>query len=66
MAPSPQKVVILGATSAIAEAAARHWAADGAIIHLAARNADQVADTAADLRIRGAGAASVQVADLAS
>jgi short-subunit dehydrogenase len=57
-------VVILGATSAIAEAAARHWASDGAIIHLAARKAAQVADIAADLRIRGAHAASFQAADL--
>jgi decaprenylphospho-beta-D-erythro-pentofuranosid-2-ulose 2-reductase len=64
MAPSAQKVVILGATSAIAEAAARHWASDGAIIHLAARKAAQTADIAADLRIRGARAASFQVADL--
>ena len=63
MVPSPQKVVILGATSAIAEAAARHWASDGAIIHLAARKAAQTADIAADLRIRGAGATSFQVAD---
>jgi len=64
MAPSPQKVVILGATSAIAEAAARHWAADGAIIHLAGRKAAQLADIAADLRIRGARDSDFQVADL--
>jgi short-subunit dehydrogenase len=64
MAPSPQKVVILGATSAIAEVAARHWASDGAVIHLAARKASQTADMAADLRMRGASAASFQVADL--
>jgi short-subunit dehydrogenase len=62
--PSPQKVVILGATSAIAEAAARHWASDGAVIHLAGRNAAQTADIAADLRVRGASAASFQAADL--
>jgi decaprenylphospho-beta-D-erythro-pentofuranosid-2-ulose 2-reductase len=66
MAPSPQKVVILGATSAIAEAAARHWAADGATIHLAARKAARLTDIAADLRIRGARATSFQVADLAN
>jgi len=64
MGPSPQKVVILGATSAIAEAAARHWASDGAVIHLAARKAAQTADIAADLQVRGAQASSFQVADL--
>lgn len=66
MAPSPQKVVILGATSAIAEAAARHWAADGATIHLVARKAARLTEIAADLRIRGARATSFQVADLAN
>jgi decaprenylphospho-beta-D-erythro-pentofuranosid-2-ulose 2-reductase len=66
MAPSPQKVVILGATSAIAEAAARHWAVDGATIHLVARKAARLTEIAADLRIRGARATSFQVADLAS
>jgi decaprenylphospho-beta-D-erythro-pentofuranosid-2-ulose 2-reductase len=64
MAASPQKVVILGATSAIAEAAARHWAADGASIHLVGRKAAQIADTAADLRVRGARETTFQVADL--
>jgi short-subunit dehydrogenase len=63
MAPS-QKVVILGATSAIAGAAARHWAREGAIIHLVGRKAAPTADLAADLRIRGARETTFQVADL--
>jgi decaprenylphospho-beta-D-erythro-pentofuranosid-2-ulose 2-reductase len=62
---SAPTVVILGATSAIAEAAARRWAAEGAHIHLVGRRAERLADIAADLRVRGARDASVQEADLA-
>jgi len=48
------KVIILGALSAIAEAAARLWAAEGAHLVLAARDADRLEAVAADLRLRGA------------
>lgn len=48
-----QKVVIIGATSAIAEATARLYAARGAELFLIARNASRLADIAADLRVRG-------------
>jgi short-subunit dehydrogenase len=65
MAATLPRLVVLGATSAIAEAAARHWAADGAAIHLVARNADRVADIAADLRLRGARQVTTRVVDLA-
>lgn len=48
-----QKVVIVGATSAIAEATARLYAARGAQLFLVARNASRLGDIAADLRVRG-------------
>ena len=49
-----QKVVIIGATSAIAEATARLYAARGAQLFLVARNAARLKDIADDLRVRGA------------
>jgi decaprenylphospho-beta-D-erythro-pentofuranosid-2-ulose 2-reductase len=48
------RVLILGATSAIAQAAARVWAARGAELHLVARNEAHLAQVASDLRARGA------------
>lgn len=53
-----QKILIVGATSAIAEATARLYAARGAQLHLLARNQERLADIVADLRVRGAGAVS--------
>ena len=47
------RVLILGASSAIAQAAARIWAARGAELVLVARNADKLAAVAADLQTRG-------------
>ena len=52
---APQRIVILGATSAIAEAAARLWATRGARIVLAGRNEARLNEIAADLKARGAG-----------
>jgi len=49
-----ERVLIVGATSAIAEHLARCYAADGARLALAARSAERCADIAADLRTRGA------------
>lgn len=49
-----QKVVIIGATSAIAEATARLYAARGAQLFLVARNVKRLKDIADDLRVRGA------------
>jgi decaprenylphospho-beta-D-erythro-pentofuranosid-2-ulose 2-reductase len=60
-----QRVVILGATSAIAEAAARSWAREGAHLVLVGRNAERLGAIADDLRIRGAVAVDVVVLDLA-
>lgn len=51
---APQRIVILGATSAIAEATARLWAARGAKIILAGRNEARLNEIAADLKARGA------------
>ena len=65
MSESPKRVVILGATSAIAEAAARIWAGQGARFVLVGRNAERLEVIAADLRARGAGQAEVLVADCA-
>jgi NAD(P)-dependent dehydrogenase (short-subunit alcohol dehydrogenase family) len=60
-----QKVLILGALSAIAQACARRWAAEGAVLTLAGRNAAALARLAEDLKVRGAGEAYVVAADLA-
>ena len=51
---TPKRVLIVGATSAIAEACARLWAQDGAQLYLIARNLQKLALVAADLQIRGA------------
>ncbi|WP_398478480.1 SDR family NAD(P)-dependent oxidoreductase [Tardiphaga sp.] len=54
MTNTPLRVLILGAASGIAQAAARLYAGEGAIIGLAARNENQLGAIAADLRVRGA------------
>jgi decaprenylphospho-beta-D-erythro-pentofuranosid-2-ulose 2-reductase len=58
---TPKRILIVGATSAIAEACARLWAQDGAHLYLIARNPQKLALVAADLQIRGA---TVQQAQL--
>lgn len=50
----PTRVLILGATSAIAHEVARCYAREGARLVVAARDADRLAANAADLRARGA------------
>lgn len=47
-------ILIIGATSAIAEATARHFARDGDRLFLVARNPDRLSAVAADLKSRGA------------
>lgn len=49
-----QRVLIIGATSAIAEATARIYAERGSRLHLVARTADRLKTISEDLRIRGA------------
>jgi decaprenylphospho-beta-D-erythro-pentofuranosid-2-ulose 2-reductase len=61
---APKKILVLGATSGIAEATCRIWAAQGASLFLVARNAEKLAAVAADMRTRGATYVDTAVADL--
>ena len=49
-----KKILIIGATSAIAEATARLWAVRGDALFLVGRNRQRLGDIAADLKVRGA------------
>jgi decaprenylphospho-beta-D-erythro-pentofuranosid-2-ulose 2-reductase len=60
-----RRVLIIGATSAIAQAVARLFAAEGARLCLVARRPERLAAVAADLAARGAGAVETIIADLA-
>jgi decaprenylphospho-beta-D-erythro-pentofuranosid-2-ulose 2-reductase len=51
-----QKILIIGATSAIAEACAKRFAGQGHRLYLLARNASRLESLAQDLRVRGAAA----------
>jgi short-subunit dehydrogenase len=59
------RVIILGATSAIAEATARLYAEKGAELLLVGRDAERLATVAADLKARGAARAEIATRDLA-
>jgi decaprenylphospho-beta-D-erythro-pentofuranosid-2-ulose 2-reductase len=61
---NPRKILVLGATSGIAEATCRIWASQGASLFLVARNAEKLAAVAADLKTRGASYVDTAVADL--
>ena len=61
---SPKKILVLGATSGIAEATCRIWASQGASLFLVARNAEKRAVVSNDLRTRGAAFVETAVADL--
>lgn len=64
-----QKILIIGATSAIAEASARIWAARGAALFLVGRRAERLEVIAADLAVRGAAAVrcyTLDVCDMAA
>lgn len=63
---SPLKVAILGAASGIAEASARLYAAEGAALLLAGRNAERLSVIATDLRVRGASRVETEALDLAT
>jgi len=64
MNAAAKKILVLGATSGIAEATCRIWAAEGASLFLVARNPDKLAVVAADLKTRGAAFVDTAVADL--
>ncbi len=57
------RVLVVGATSAIAAETARIYAAHGARLFLAARNADRLEAVAADLRARGAAGVETALLD---
>ena len=59
-----RKIVIIGATSAIAEAAARIWAQNGDHLFLVGRNRAKLEAIAADLRVRGCATAEVYPMDV--
>jgi len=64
-----KKILIIGATSAIAEATARIFAARGETLFLVARNAERLQAIKADLDVRGAvrtATATLDVADVAA
>jgi short-subunit dehydrogenase len=60
---SATRVLIVGATSAIAAEIARRYAADGARFFLTGRRPDRLAAIAADLRVRGAAGIETAVLD---
>jgi decaprenylphospho-beta-D-erythro-pentofuranosid-2-ulose 2-reductase len=62
--PNPKRILVLGATSGIAEACCRIWADRGDALFLVARNADRLAAVAADMRTRGAANVYSVVANL--
>ena len=59
-----RKVLIIGATSAIAEATARLFAQAGDALFLVGRNKEKLMTTAEDLRIRGASRVLTEVLDV--
>jgi decaprenylphospho-beta-D-erythro-pentofuranosid-2-ulose 2-reductase len=63
-AVASRKILVLGATSGIAEATCRIWAAQGASLFLVGRNAEKLAAVAADLKTRGAEYVDTAVVDL--
>lgn len=59
-----KKILIIGAGSAIAEAAARLWAAQGHSLYLLGRDEERLSAMAADLKIRGAAVAKHGALDM--
>jgi short-subunit dehydrogenase len=60
----PKRVLVLGATSGIAEACIRLWAQRGDHLFLVGRNAERLAAVAADAGVRGAASIGTAVVDL--
>lgn len=63
-AGAPLRILVLGATSGIAEASVRIWASRGEELFLVGRNPERLSAVAADARVRGAGFVETAVADL--
>lgn len=59
-----KKILVIGATSAIAEHCVRIWADRGDALYLVARNEARLSVTAADLKVRGAAQADTYCTDL--
>ena len=59
-----KKILIIGATSAIAEATARLWAAQGHRLYLLGRDTERLTVIAADLKVRGAESAQYALLDV--
>lgn len=59
-----KNILVIGATSAIAEATARIWAGEGHRLFLIGRNAERVNVIAADLKVRGAESVHVGLLDV--
>lgn len=66
MTTARRNIAIIGATSAMAEAAARLWASEGANLTLLARNEARLAEIAADLKARDAAGVTTVALDCAS
>ena len=65
--PPPSRtrpIVVVGATSAVAQAAIRLWAGRGATLMLIGRNGAALEPIAADARVRGAGDVTVHAGEL--
>jgi decaprenylphospho-beta-D-erythro-pentofuranosid-2-ulose 2-reductase len=63
-AGEPRRILVLGATSGIAEATCRLWAARGDKLFLVGRNAEKLSAVAADMNVRGASYVDTTAADL--
>jgi short-subunit dehydrogenase len=61
---TPKRILVLGATSGIAEACIRRWAARGDLLYLVARSPGRLGVVADDARVRGASYVDSEVADL--
>ncbi len=59
-----KKILIVGATSAIAAACARQWAAQNANLFLVGRSTEKLEQIANDLRVRGAMSVEIHALDL--
>jgi decaprenylphospho-beta-D-erythro-pentofuranosid-2-ulose 2-reductase len=59
-----KKILIIGASSAIASATARLWANEGHALYLLGRNSEKLAATASDLLVRGAKSVQCLTLDL--